>query len=100
MRLLRHFTGNAFDLSVLAHDFAAEAGDRFEVRTETVQAHVRTATFEPAYAVAEFMLNLLPLPAPPPRADVERYVADHFRRPDGKYQFSCHQDFLRVRRAT
>ena len=100
MKMLRHFTGHAFDLSALAREFAAEAGDPFEVRIETVQAHVRTATFEPAYVVAEFMLNLLPLPSRPPRADVERYVHDHFRRPDGTYQFSCHQDFLRVRRAT
>ena len=98
MRMLHHFTGQAFDLSAAARALAAEAGDRVEVRIDTVPAHVRTATFEPAYVVAEFMLNLLPLPSPPSRADLERYVNDHFRRPDGSYLFSCHQDFLRVGR--
>ena len=98
MRMLRHFTTEQFDLAALAHAFAVEAGDHFAVRLDTVEAHVRTASFEPAYVVAEFMLNLLPLPSPPPRPELERYVEDHFRTSAGGYQMSCHQDFLRVGR--
>ena len=96
MRMLRHFTGEAFDLPALGSAFASEVGVRFAVRVETVGAHVRAASFETACVVAEFMLNLLPLPAPPPRAELERYVEGHFRAPEGGYVLSCHQDFLRV----
>lgn len=96
MRMLRHFTGEEFDLSALAQAFAAKTQGKFDVHTETVTAHIQTPTFEPAYVIAEFMLNLLPLPNPPSRADLERYVTDHFRSPEGGYRFSCHQDFLRV----
>ncbi len=96
MGLLRHFTGKQFDLGALARAFAAEAADRFAVRTDTVEAHIETESFEPAYVIAEFMLNLLPLPHPPLRTDLERYVRDHFHRGGERYRFSCHQDFLRV----
>jgi hypothetical protein len=96
MRMLRHFTGQEFDLGALARSFAAEAQGRFAVRTDTVEAHIETDSFEAAYTVAEFMLNLLPLRRPPQRTELEAYVRDHFHRGRERYRFSCHQDFLRV----
>jgi SAM-dependent methyltransferase len=97
MRMLRHFTGEEFDLGTLARAFANDAQDQFDVRTETVEAHIQTDSFETAYVIAEFVLNALPLPHPPPRAELERYVRSHLRS-NGNYRFSCHQDFLRIRR--
>lgn len=60
-------------------------------------AHVDTPDFASAYTVAEFMLNLLPMPHPPKRQDLERYVKDHFANPDGSYCMPVHQDFLQIR---
>jgi trans-aconitate methyltransferase len=97
MRMLRHFTGDKFDLEALARAFARDEQGRFDVRTETVEAHILTDSFEAAYILAEFVLNALPLSHPPPRAELERYIRTHFHS-NGYYCFSCHQDFLRVHR--
>jgi trans-aconitate methyltransferase len=97
MRMLHHFTGEQFDLAALARSFANEAHGQFDLRTDTVEAHVQTDSFESAYTISEFILNLLPLPNPPQRVELERYVKDHFHRDSG-YRFSCHQDFLRLQR--
>lgn len=97
MRMLRHFTGEAFDLASLGNTYRDAAAERFEVRVETVEAHVQTDSAQAAYTIAEFMLNLLPLAMPPRRTELQQYVDTHFRRHEG-YRFSCHQDFLRVQR--
>ena len=97
MRMLHHFTGEEFDLGALARAFANDAQGQFDVRTETVKAHIQTDSFEAAYIIAEFVLNALPLSHPPLRADLERYIRTHFHS-NGNYRFSCHQDFLRIRR--
>jgi SAM-dependent methyltransferase len=97
MRMLRHFTGDEFDLGPLGRAFANDAQGQFDVRTETVEAHVRTDSFEAAYIIAEFFLNDRPLSHPPLRAELERYIRTHFHS-DGHYRLSCHQDFLRIRR--
>ena len=97
MRMFRHFTGEEFDLLALTRAFSSETRDRFGVEMETVEAHIRTDSFEDAYVIAEFILNLLPLSHPPRRAELDRYVRTHFHN-NGNYRFSCHQDFLRVRR--
>jgi SAM-dependent methyltransferase len=99
MSMLRQFTGRTFRLGDAADAFAKESAGRFQVEVETVPAHVETDSLEAAYIVAEFMLNLAPTTPMPLRADVERYVVDRFRRPDGRWRFSCHQDFLKIRRA-
>jgi SAM-dependent methyltransferase len=97
MRMLRHFNGEEFNLGELARAFAIEGQGQFDVRTETVGAHVQTDSFEAAYIIAEFILSALPLPQPPPRAELEQYIRTHFHK-SGNYRFSCHQDFLRIRR--
>jgi SAM-dependent methyltransferase len=97
MRMLRHFKGEEFDLGALARAFAIEVRGQFDVRTEVVEAHVQTDSFEAAYIIAEFLLNALPLPHLPPRAELERYIRIHFQS-NGHYRFSCHQDFLRIHR--
>jgi SAM-dependent methyltransferase len=97
MRMLCHFTRERFDLRALGRAFADEARREFDVRTDTVEAHVQTDSFESAYVISEFVLNVLPLLRPPRRADLERYVTDHFQR-GGSYRMSCHQDFLRLQR--
>ena len=98
MRMLHHFTGLRFDLSSVAEGFAQESADEFDVRHDLVEAHITTNALEPAYEIAVFMLNLIPLPSPPTRDDVRGYVARHFAQPDGRYRFSCHQQFVRVQR--
>ena len=59
-------------------------------------AHVETRDFPSAYAIAEFMLNLLPIPDPPARHALEDYVRARFERPDGSFRFSCDQDFVQI----
>jgi hypothetical protein len=97
MRMVHHLTGKKFDLGPLGRAFANDAQGQFDVRTETVEAHIQTDSFEAAYIIAEFMLNALSLSHPPLRAKVERYIRTHFHS-NGHYRFSCHQDFLRIRR--
>jgi precorrin-6B methylase 2 len=101
MRLLEHFHARRFDLRPLGEAFEREHGGAFDWRLETVEAHVRTADLSAAYTVAEFMLNLLPMPKPPARSALEEYVRRHFAAPGGGFRFSCSQDFLVIqRRAT
>jgi hypothetical protein len=97
MRMLRHFTGRSFDLRGLRGEFNAGHGARFESRIETVPAAVAAADPADAYTIAEFVLNVLPIPSPIARADVERYLDRHARDPDGVYRLTCTQDILVVR---
>ncbi len=97
MGMLRHFHKKSFDLNELARDFKASAGAGHEARVDKVDSHIETPDFEKAYTVAEFMMNLLPMPQPPAREELEAYVKKHFTAGDGKYRFSCHQDFLQIR---
>jgi hypothetical protein len=97
MRMLHHLTGKEFDLVSLGRAFANDAQGQFDVRTETVEAHIHTDSFEAAYIIAEFFLNESSLSRPPLRAKLEQYIRAHFHS-DGHYRFSCHQDFLRIHR--
>jgi phospholipid N-methyltransferase len=96
MAMLDHFFGHRFDLERLAAEFRARHGDRYDVVTTLDPAHVETKDAAAAYAVAEFMLNLLPITRPPARRDVEAYLAQHCMA-DGVYRLSVHQDFLQIR---
>jgi hypothetical protein len=109
MRMLEHFYQRRFNLVELADAFRDSMGRQYRVELETTPAVVRTRDFAAAAAVAEFMLNLLPLHPggasgeakgalpPPRRADVASYIRQHFADGDGGYRFSCDQDFLLVR---
>ena len=97
MHMLQHFFGLCFDLGALAGTFQAEKGDQYEMSIETVPAHVTTSDLPTAYIIAEFMLNLLPMPLPPARSDLEEYVLRYFSSPEGGFHFSCDQDFLQIR---
>ena len=98
MHLLQHFTGERFDLGELCRLTQSRWCGQFTLRVETVPAFIQTTDRDTACIIAEFMLNLLPLPNPPTWAALEQYVNDHFRQADGSYRFSCHQDFLRAER--
>lgn len=97
MGLLDHFFGHRFDLEGLAAAFREKHGDRYDVSITLDAAHVETSESASAYAVAEFMLNLLPISRPPARRDVEAYLATHCTAGDGTYRLSVHQDFLQIR---
>jgi len=98
MKMLEAFLGQRFDLAALGQEFAAAHRQHYQVDRELVPAHVTTSDFDAAFTIAEFMLNLLPMPNPPARDTLEEYVRKHFARPGGGFQFSCHQDFLVIRR--
>jgi SAM-dependent methyltransferase len=98
MKMLEVFHGKRFDLALLAKEIEAKYGRQYRVEREIAPAHVTAPDFASAYTVAEFMLNLLPLPDPPPKRALEEYVHDHFAEASGGFRFSCHQDFLVVRR--
>jgi trans-aconitate methyltransferase len=95
MEMVHHFIGRRVDLRELVPSIPKES---YDVRLDTVEAHIRTADLQTACEVAEFILNVLPIPDPPLWADLEKYVAGRFSRPGGGYRYSCHQDFLRIAR--
>jgi SAM-dependent methyltransferase len=97
MRMLDAFLGQRFDLSALAGEFEAGHQGRYRVELQLVPAHVTAPDLATAYAVGEFMLNLLPMPKPPERGALERHIQQHFAKPGGGFRFSCHQDFLVIR---
>jgi hypothetical protein len=97
MNMLHHFFNHRFELCHVAELLRQKHGDRYEVRTTLDPAHVETSDFASAYAVAEFMLNLLPFDQPPKRQDVETYIAAHFAAGDKGYRIPVHQDFVEIR---
>jgi SAM-dependent methyltransferase len=97
MRMLEAFLGRRFDLAALAAEFESEHGQQYRVERHLVPAHVTAPDLGTAYVIAEFMLNLLPIPEPPPRSALEEHVSKHFALPGGGFRFSCHQDFVVIR---
>ena len=97
MNMLHHFFNHRFELCHVAELLRRKHGDRYEVQTSVDPAHVETSDFASAYAVAEFMLNLLPFDQPPKRQDVETYIATHFAAGGGGYRIPVHQDFVEIR---
>ncbi len=59
MNMVHHFFGHRFELRQAADAFRTKHGDRYDVVTTLDPAHVETPDLDKAYAVAEFMLNLL-----------------------------------------
>ena len=97
MNMVHHFFGHRFELRRNADAFQAKYGDRYEVETTLDPAHVDTPDLPSAYAVAEFMLNLLTIDHAPTRQDVEAYLRANFTAKDGTYRIPVHQDFLMIR---
>jgi SAM-dependent methyltransferase len=97
MRMLETFHGRRFDLSALAREFESGHGSAYRCERHIVPAHVTTRDFASAYVIAEFMVNLLPMPNPPARSALEAYVSKNFAASGGGFRFSCHQDFLVIR---
>jgi hypothetical protein len=98
MKMVRHFLGHVFDLGELGRRFQIGRQDTHKVTIDVVPAHVTTPDLDTARAIAEFVLNTLPMPEPPLRRDLEDYVRSNFGVPGGGYRFSCTQSFLQVRR--
>jgi SAM-dependent methyltransferase len=97
MRMLEAFLGQRFDLTALATEFEQQHGQQYRLERQLVPAHVTTPDLASAYVIAEFMLNLLPMPNPPAKRVLEEYIRTNFAGPNGGFRFSCHQDFLLVR---
>lgn len=98
MAMVDHFIGGRFDLGELCRAAESAPSGRFAARVDTVNASIHTPDLRTACVVAEFVLNVLPMPHPPMWTDLERYIATRFQQPDGSYRMSCNQDFLRVTR--
>jgi hypothetical protein len=96
MNMVHHFFGHRFELRRTADAFRAKHGDRYDVVTTIDPAHVQTADLNKAYAVAEFMLNLLEIKYAPTRQEVEAYVQAHFATKDGGYRIPVDQEFLHI----
>lgn len=97
MNMVHHFFGHRFELRQVADTFRAKHRDQYTVEITLDPAHVETPDLNKAYAVAEFMLNLLDMKSVPTRQAVEAYLQAHFATPDGKYRIPVHQDFLTIR---
>lgn len=100
MHMVDHFIGGRFGLRELCATAESVPGGPWRVRLDTVPARIRAEDLPTACRIAEFILNVLPMTDPPAWTDVEAYVATHFARPDGGYEMSCDQDFLRVESAS
>ncbi len=98
MRMLEAFHGSRFDLRALAEEFETKHGSDFLVERQLVPARITCPDLKTAYVIAEFMLNLLPIPNPPARSALEDYARKNFGVKGGKFQFSCDQDFVVIRR--
>lgn len=97
MNMVHHFFGHRFELRQVAEQFRVKHGDRYEVVITLDPAHVDTPDFSSAFAVAEFMLNLMPIYQAPMRQEVETYLRAHFETAEGRYRIPVHQDFLQIR---
>jgi SAM-dependent methyltransferase len=97
MRMLEAFLGRRFNLAALAKEFEREHGRQYLTEFQLVPAHVTASDFNTAYIIAEFMLNLLPMPQPSARSALEDYVRKNFADARGGFRFSCHQDLLIIR---
>lgn len=98
MRMVHHFIGKKVDLRELAAVAVSSPGEPYDVRLDTVEAYIQTKDLRTACEVAEFILNVLPMPNPPLWSELEAYVAGHFAKPGVGYRYSCNQDFLRIAR--
>jgi SAM-dependent methyltransferase len=97
MRMVETFLGQSFNLAALAQAFEAEYSRQYQMELHLVPSHITAPDLDSAYVIAEFMLNLLPIPNPPAKHALEEYIRTHFAGPKDTFQFSCHQDFLLVR---
>jgi trans-aconitate methyltransferase len=98
MHMLKAFHGRQFDLTAFAQEFGKEHGLPYQIDQQLVPASVACNDLATAYAIAEFMLNLLPMPNPPTRRALEQHITERFAAPNGGFRFSCDQDFLTIRR--
>lgn len=98
MNMVHHFFGHRFELRQAADAFRSKHGDQYDVAITLDPAHVETPDLSKAYAVAEFMLNLLEITCAPTRQDVEAYVQANFATHEGGYRIPVHQDFLKISR--
>ena len=66
--------------------------------TQTVPARILADDLGTLCRIAEFVLNASPMINPRSWEEMEAYVAAHFARPNGTFEMSCDQDFLRIER--
>lgn len=104
MKMHKHFCGQEVNLSALGRRFTQRApcqrekAELYEVVMECIPINIITKDLNSAYLIAEFMLNLLPMPNNPTRRAVEAYIKQHFRRSEGGFSFSSDQLLLQIRR--
>jgi hypothetical protein len=96
MRMLEQFSGRRFNLSLLGDLLRAKPGSRYTMEIIRNDAHVETHDFTSTFIIAEFMLNLVPLPVPPSEAAIDSYIRSHFTPIEDRYSFSCHEDILQI----
>ena len=91
-------SGTVGFMALFQRDFSARSSESGHRLHANVGAFLWSALPGP-YAIAEFMLNLLPIPDPPTRHDLGEYVRANFERADASLRFSCDQDFIQIRRS-
>ncbi|UUO06271.1 class I SAM-dependent methyltransferase [Blastopirellula sp. J2-11] len=98
MRMRHFFDEQTFSLHPLREAFVAQHGDKFTATMHSIDSFITTKNLKDAYAIAEFMLNMLPLVSPPLQADLENYVEQYFAVSPTSYRFSCTQNVLELTR--
>lgn len=98
MRMVRHFTGQRFDLKELADELAMlPPGLVGEIGLDVVPARYRSRDLNDTVTVAGFHLSVPGVVTPPAREAVTAYVQRHFRDDDG-YTLPHDQHVLRIER--
>ena len=98
MRTLPGFFGQRASLGDLLKGFEESPSAGFTARIDTVPCYVNAPDFETAYKISEFMVNAPPDAQALARSELEDCIRSKFLQPDGRYKFSCTQDFLEIRR--
>jgi hypothetical protein len=100
MQMLNHFLGRRFPwCRHWLGSFKRARLWHYAVQIDTSAARIETPDFRPAYVIAEFMLNLLPMQNPPAPTCPGGLRDEHTSSgPTARFDFPADQDFIQIRK--
>ena len=98
MAVRQHFYAQRVDIGEWAQGWHKQHKEWCDLTIATIPSHIWAASFAEAYDLTEFMLNWSPGSVLPLRSAVEAYIQARFYQPNRRYQLSCDQTFVQLRR--